>query len=165
MTGAGRDRDRIDTPVGPPVVPAAVRDRVLGAWAAERSLDASSLDAALRDGRLVLSGDVGCHSDRVTALALAAQADPMHRIENRIVVRAYACDPEETDADVRTRVAHAVALVAPSTAVSVDVLDHVVTISGSVVTDAERRAVHAAAARCGGVHFVVDHLSADPITS
>lgn len=164
MTGSDRDRDRDRTPTDRPDPPASVRDRVLDAWAAERSLDASSLDAALRDGHLVLSGDVGCHSDRVTALGLAAQTDPVHRIENRIVVRAYACDPGETDADVRTRVTRAVALVAPSAAVSVTVLDHVVTVTGSVASGEERRAVHAAAARCGGVHFVVDQLAVDPLT-
>lgn len=139
------------------------RDRILRAWAAEHSLDASSLDVALRNGRVVLTGDVGCHSDRVTAVGLAEQCVPMHAIENRIVVRAYACDPEETDADVRTRVERVVGLVVPRAAVAVHVHDHVVTIAGSVSSVAERRAVYAAAARCGGVHFVIDQLTVAPV--
>lgn len=139
------------------------RDRILRAWAAEHSLDASSLDVALRNGRVVLTGDVGCHSDRVTAVGLAEQCVPMHAIENRIVVRPYACDPKETDADVRSRVERVVGLVVPRAAVAVHVHDHVVTIAGSVSSVAERRAVHAAAARCGGVHFVIDQLTVAPV--
>jgi osmotically-inducible protein OsmY len=123
------------------------RDRILRAWAAEHSLDASSLDVALRNGRVVLTGDVGCHSDRVIAVGL----------------RPYACDPEETDADVRSRVERVVGLVVPRAAVAVHVHDHVVTIAGSVSSVAERRAVHAAAARCGGVHFVIDQLTVVPV--
>ncbi|MFJ7288602.1 BON domain-containing protein [Curtobacterium sp. NPDC098951] len=155
----------MDTRAHRHVAPLTARDRILRGWASEGSLDASSLDVALRNGRVVLTGDVGCHSDRVTAVGLAEQCAPMHAIENRIVVRAYACDPEETDADVGTRVAQAIALVAPRTAVAVRVLDHVVTLAGSVGSGAERRAVHAAAARCGGVHFVVDRLTIDPVVA
>ncbi len=153
----------MDTRADRHVAPLTARDRILRAWAAERSLDASSLDVALRNGRVVLTGDVGCHSDRVTAVGLAEQCAPMHAIENRIVVRAYVCDPEETDADVGARVARAIALVAPRTAVAVRVLDHVVTLAGSVASVAERRAVHAAAARCSGVHFVIDQLTVAPV--
>lgn len=153
----------MDTRAHRHVAPLTVRDRILRDWAAERSLDASSLDVVLRNGRVVLTGDVGCHSDRVTAVGLAELCAPMHAIENRIVVRAYVCDPEETDAAVGTRVERAIGLVVPRAAVAVHVVDHVVTIAGSVTSVAERRAVHAAAARCSGVHFVIDQLTVDPI--
>ncbi|WP_396288277.1 BON domain-containing protein [Curtobacterium sp. KT1] len=138
--------------------PSTVRGRLLQAWSAERSLDASTLDATVRDGRVVLTGDVGCHSDRVTAVGLAEQAAPGLAVENRIVVRGYDCDPDETDAAVTARVTNAITLAVPTAAVAPRVLDHVVTLSGAVGSDADRRSLHAAAARCPGVHFVVDLL-------
>ncbi|MCS5524719.1 BON domain-containing protein [Curtobacterium flaccumfaciens pv. oortii] len=136
-----------------------VRDRLLQAWSAERSLDASTLDAAVGNGRVVLTGDVGCHSDRATAVGLAEQNAPTLAVENRIVVRGYDCDPEETDAMVHARVSTAINTTAPHADLDVRVEDHVVTIAGAVNSDGDRRAVHAATARCAGVHFVVDRIS------
>ena len=144
------------------LAPCTVDDRIRHAWDAERSLDASTLHAMLQGGHIVLTGDVGCHSDRATAVGLVEQCAPMTAIENRIVVRGYDCDPQESDPTVRARVVEAIAVAVPE-ADSVDVrtLDHVVTIAGTISSEAERRAAHAAAARCPGVHFVVDRLAVD----
>ena len=135
-----------------------VRERLLQAWSAERSLDASTLNATVESGRVVLTGDVGCHSDRATAVGLAEQNAPTLAVANRIVVRSYDCDPEQTDAMVHARVSTAINTIAPRAVLDVRVQDHVVTIAGAVQSDGDRRAVHAATARCAGAHFVVDRI-------
>ncbi|WP_218944489.1 hypothetical protein, partial [Curtobacterium sp. csp3] len=57
----------------PAVVDLGVRDLILRSWRSERSLDASTLDAAVDVGgnQIVLTGDVGSYTDRLTAHEMA----------------------------------------------------------------------------------------------
>ncbi len=139
-----------------------VRDRILCSWRSERSLDASTLDVAVDVGgnQIVLTGDVGSYTDRVTAHEIASgQATGLLPMRNRIVVRPLECDPTDPDAVLQTRVERAVRDAAPHADVTISARDHVVRLSGRLGDDDERRRVHAAAARSRGVHFVDDRTT------
>ncbi|WP_176491669.1 BON domain-containing protein [Curtobacterium sp. 'Ferrero'] len=155
-------------------VPGSLRDRILRAWRAERSLDASTLDVAVDVGgnRVVLAGDVGSYTDRLTAHEVAAGcAAGVVPLENRIVVRPLRCDPAESDDVVRLRVERVVRDVVPGARLTLAVRDHVVRVTGVLDRQDQRRRVHAAVARCPGVHFVDDRASVvdgrtfDPVPS
>ena len=139
-----------------------LRDRILRSWCSERSLDASTLDVAVDVGgnQIVLTGDVGSYTDRLTAHETAVgQAAGLLPVANRIVVRPLDCDPTEPDPVVCTRVEGAIREAAPHAAVTVSATDHVVRLSGRLSGDEERRRIHAAAARSRGVHFVDDRTT------
>lgn len=146
----------------PAVVDLGVRDRILRAWRSERSLDASTLDVAVDVGgnQIVLTGDVGSYTDRLTAHELAAaRSAGLLPVRNRIVVRPLECDPAEPDPVLQARVERDVRDAAPHADVTISARDHVVRLSGRLSSDDERRRVHAAAARSSGVHFVDDRTT------
>ncbi|MCS6521133.1 MULTISPECIES: BON domain-containing protein [Curtobacterium] len=146
----------------PAVVDLGVRDLILRSWRSERSLDASTLDVAVDVGgnQIVLTGDVGSYTDRLTAHEIASgHATGLLPVRNRIVVRPLECDPTEPDAVLQARVEGAVRDAAPYAAVRISARDHVVRLSGRLGDDDERRRVHAAAARSRGVHFVDDRTT------
>ncbi|MBM7801533.1 osmotically-inducible protein OsmY [Curtobacterium luteum] len=146
----------------PAVVDLGVRDLILRSWRSERSLDASTLDVAVDVGgnQIVLTGDVGSYTDRLTAHEIASgHATGLLPVRNRIVVRPLECDPTEPDAVLQARVEGAVREAAPHADVTISASDHVVRLSGRLSGDHERRRVHAAAARSRGVHFVDDRTT------
>lgn len=117
-----------------------IRDDVVAALRNEPSVDSLTIDVTAQDGVIELRGELGSHSERLSAISHARTAAAPAPIRSALTVAPVGRDFRFTDGDVAVEVARAIVQSSiPPGAVSFVVHDHIVTLHG-VVADAEERA-------------------------
>lgn len=132
---------------------------VLDALIADREVHVADIDAEARDGAVTLRGIVELPAQRERAERIVMAVPGVRCVDNRLRVWLTVSADE-----VAERVTDALGVSAQIGAeqVTVDVVDNDVTLSGAVLSLADRDAALAAAAAAPGVARVHDHLLVRP---
>ncbi|CAB5286391.1 BON domain-containing protein [Burkholderia multivorans] len=122
----------------------------------QQALRDQKIRVEVEHGCVTLDGEVDHASQSQAAEAMVSRMIGVVGVANRLRVR-----DDRTVPDVGARIADALARRArrESAGISIDANDGVVTLTGTVASPAERRAVCGAAASAAGVREVVDRLN------
>jgi osmotically-inducible protein OsmY len=123
------------------------------------SLPAGSVKAMVKKGRVTLEGTVAWSYQRDVAERIARQVAGVTLITNRITVKATA-SAHDVEGDIRAALHRRANL--DANGVHVSVRGNVATLSGTVSSLAEDRAVWWAASAAPGIERVVDQLTVLP---
>lgn len=127
-------------------------------------LDPSGVRVAADAGRVLLTGRVSTHTQRLAAATIASAVAGVTGVDNQVTVGELDLDAARaTDDELDRAVARAIA---DSTVVvsslRFDVRQRVVTLHGRVGSERERAALRHAIEQVPGVHFVDNRLDIDP---
>ena len=134
-----------------------LRSQVLDTLRWKPRLDATKIDAQVNDGVVTLSGTVDAYWKRAQAEETVGGIHGVRSIVNELTVVPTAGVVDEVIAEDVEKALDRNLLVDPD-AITVEVENGTVRLSGTVPTNATRRAATSAAARTGGVRDVVDDL-------
>jgi osmotically-inducible protein OsmY len=140
-----------------------MRDDVVAALQNEPGVDALTIDVTAHDGVVELRGELGSHSERLSATTVARDAAAPATIRSELTVAPKGQDFRLTDGDVAVEVARAIVQSSiPPGAVSFEVNDHVVTLHGVVSDVAERARIRHIVQSARGVDFIDNRLAVSP---
>jgi osmotically-inducible protein OsmY len=143
--------------------PATLQARVLAAIAAALGEDAPSIGVAVKDGCVVLMGEVPRPHMRAAALTAAFGVDGVTTVDDAIVLHPEVRTSARSDLDIARDVADVVAWAADSPdSVRARVADGRVVLTGTVRWDIEREAVSKSVRRVDGVIDVADRIRVVP---
>ena len=122
-------------------------------------VDHLAITATIADGVVQLSGELASHSERLEAMTVARDAEAPARVVSALTVAPVGRHYRLTDEDMAVAVARALveAGVDPSV-VRFTVTDRVVTLTGTVATQAERARIRHLVQAADGVHFIDNRI-------
>ena len=124
-------------------------------------IDNADLDLAVDNGRLVVSGLVDSHAERLAVLACAAEAAHDTELIDRMTVRPAGAHGELGDAALTAAARDALWAAGPHPGVDVLVVQHVAILEGAVRTARQRQACRHIVAKLPGIHFVDNRVTVD----
>ncbi len=167
-TGADPGADPGATTVASASDDALITARVQSKFFVDDRVKGRRVDVDTRGGVVTLSGQVADEDERAQALLLARTSDGVVRVEDHLIVAPYAAPTVETppaapleDATLITTIQakYFVDPVVKASAVDVSARDGVVSLNGTVPTDAARKQAIAIAQKTEGVSQVIDRLT------
>jgi osmotically-inducible protein OsmY len=137
-----------------------IRDDVVAALQNEPGVDVLNIDVTAHDGVIELRGELGSHSERLSAMTVSREAAAPATIRSALTVAHQGEDFRLTDGDVAVEVARAIvqSSIPPGT-VTFEVHDHVVTLHGVVADAAERARIRHIVQSARGVDFIDNRLA------
>lgn len=140
---------------------AGITASVKAKLAADPEVKAHEIDVDTLDGEVRLSGIVDDSATRAEAEKLARSTDGVRRVKNELEVgRDLSTGEEVTDATITAKVKAALIgdSVVKARDIDVDTIDGVVTLTGIVQTDSEKRQAETLARGCEGVRAVRNQI-------
>jgi len=140
----------------------ALAAEVTRAMTLSPEVDSMAITVSGEGTAVTLVGSVGSYAERLAAYALAARTPGVERVENLITVRPYGLNWQMSDEQILLEAAKAIV----STNIHVDQIDlevrrHVVTISGRVRSNEDRRRLRHAVESASGVEILRNLLQID----
>jgi osmotically-inducible protein OsmY len=135
-------------------------EAILRDLASSHEIDPSAVHVTADDGRVRLRGRVRTHAERVAIASRVHATHGVSKVDNLLTVGDIALDSADLpDDQIATAVRFAITkTTVPIVDLHLDVVQHVVSIQGTVATHHERAAVRHAIHCTPGVHFVNDDL-------
>lgn len=123
-------------------------------------VDQSQIGVAAKEGVVTLSGFVPTYTQKVAAEQAARRVSGVKAIAEEIVVR-FASDPKTSDSEIAGRIVDICDwdVTIPSQDIGVKVEHGLVTLTGKVDWQFERRAAEKAAGKIGGVKGIVNLIA------
>ncbi|MBC7633589.1 BON domain-containing protein [Aeromicrobium sp.] len=134
------------------------------AWAPE--VNDSQIGVSVLDGVVTLSGEVDTYAERVDAKDAALRVAGVQVVADDLLIRDVVRN-EHTDTDIAVSIRNVIGWSAdvPQGAVDVEVLDHVVVLTGEVDWDYQRRAAENLVRGLAGVLRVENRIDLSPRVS
>ncbi|CAN5378582.1 BON domain-containing protein [soil metagenome] len=125
-------------------------------WAPQ--IDAAHIGVSVDEGVITLSGEVRTYAEKLAADKAALRVHGVTALANEITVEL--ADTPRTDADVASAARSTLGWISmiPADSITVEVSDHVVTLSGSVDWEYERQSAARAVGHLTGVAGVVNRV-------
>jgi osmotically-inducible protein OsmY len=129
------------------------------------TIPAAHIGVSAFDGAVTLTGEVQTIDERFEAVEAAQSVDGVFVVADEIQVRGLG-DRERTDTDIAVDIARVFSNTAPGLEqVEVDVVDHVVLLSGQVPLVRDRDTAEQAALAIVGVRNVINNVAVGPPAS
>lgn len=132
----------------------------------EPRIDAAHIGVAAQDGIVTLSGHVSTYAEKIAAETAARRVKGVRGIASEIEVR-YPGEAKASDDEIARRVVNVLKwnVTIPDNAVQVMVRNRLVTLSGELEWQYQRRAVEDAVEKLDGVTGVVNAITIKPTVS
>ncbi len=139
-----------------------LQQRVVDELEVDPSVDAAHIGVTARDGVITLSGHVAHYAQKVAAEEAASRVHGVKAIAQQIEVE-FAFDKKHADDEIAARAVKIMdwSVYPANERIQVSVTNGVVTLSGKVEWDIQRREAERQVRRLGGVRDVVNNISID----